>query len=89
MFWSCLNTSTINVTRLGAFELMSVGPILTGGEDRRPRFLAIHPPDQKLFVSVAGEYLVPGEEGGSRIDVIDLTTGKDKTLLDSNAQCRG
>ena len=63
---------------------MSVGPILTGSEDRRPRFLAIHPPDQKLFVSVAGEYLVPGEEGGSRIDVIDLTTGKDRTLLDSN-----
>lgn len=63
---------------------MSVGPILTGGEDRRPRFLAIHPPDQKLFLSVAGEYFVPGEEGGSRIDVIDLTTGQDRMLLDSN-----
>ena len=28
--------------------------------------------------------MVPGEEGGSRIDVVDLTTGKDRTLLDSN-----
>ena len=35
-----------------------------------------------LFLSVAGEFT--GEEGGSRIDRIDLTSGEDRVLVTSD-----
>ena len=43
---------------------MSVGPILTGGEDRRPRFLAIHPPDQIRVLLESTWYLERREAAG-------------------------
>ena len=81
MFWSCVDTNTVNVTRIGS-DLLPVGAVLVGSEERRPRFLAIHPPAQLLFLSVAGEFT--GEEGGSRIDKIDLTSGEDRVLVTSD-----
>ena len=69
------------MTRIGS-ELTSLGPIMIGSEERRPRFLAIHPPDQQLFLSVAGA--LTGEEGGTGIDVIDLNTGELTGLVSSN-----
>ena len=81
MFWSCVDTNTVNVTRIGS-DLLPVGAVLVGSEERRPRFLAIHPPAQLLFLSVAGEFT--GEEGGSRIDRIDLTSGEDRVLVTSD-----
>ena len=81
MFWSCADTNTVNVTRLGQ-DLVTLGPIMTGGQARRPRFLAIHPPDQKLFLSVAESS--SGQEGGTRIDVIDLSTGQERVLVNTS-----
>ena len=59
-----------------------LGPIMIGSEERRPRFLAIHPPDQQLFLSVAGA--LTGEEGGTSIDAIDLITGELRGLVSTN-----
>ena len=81
MFWSCADTNTINVTRLGQ-ELVTVGPIMTGSQRRMPRFLVIHPADQKLFLSVAETAAV--QEGGARIDVIDLSTGEERVLVNTS-----
>ena len=54
---------------------------MTGSPRRMPRFLEIHPADQKLFLSVAES--AGGQEGGSRIDVIDLSTGQERVLVNT------
>ena len=69
------------MTRLGE-ELVTVGPIMTGSPRRMPRFLVIHPVDQKLFLSVAESD--GGQEGGTRIDVIDLSTGQERVLVNTS-----
>ena len=37
---------------------------------------------EKLIVSVAGQF--SGEEGGNRIDMVDLTTGADSILVNTS-----
>ena len=37
---------------------------------------------EKLFVRVAGQF--SGEEGGNRIDMVDLTTGADSILVNTS-----
>ena len=86
LFWLSAETNTVNVTRIGPVssgaELNPLGPIMIGSDKRRPRFLAIHPQDQQLFLSVAGA--LTGEEGGTSIDVIDLITGELRGLVSTN-----
>merc|ERR1719361_1857657 len=55
---------------------------MTGSPRRMPRFLVIHPIDQKLFLSVAESD--GGQEGGTRIDVIDLSTGQERVLVNTS-----
>jgi len=81
LFWSCMETNTINVTRVGS-DLVPVGSIMAGNDGRRPRFLALHPTAQQLFFSVARER--SADEGGDRIEVIDLRTGLDKTIVNAS-----
>ena len=81
MLWSCADTNTVNVTRIGE-DLSTVGPVYLGSDDRRPRFLALHPAAQLLFVSVAGQF--SGEEGGDRIDRVQLSSGAVSPLVNTS-----
>jgi len=81
LFWTCANTNTINVTRLGR-ELMPLGPILVGGTMDRPRFIAVHPGRQVLYVSMAGEF--SGEEGGARLEKMVLGSGERSVLVNTS-----
>ena len=80
-YWTCANTNTINVTRLGR-ELVPLGPIMLGGTMDRSRFIAIHPTRQMLYVSMAGEF--SGEEGGARLEMIELGTSERVVLVNTS-----
>jgi len=81
LYWTCANTNTINVTRLGR-ELVPLGPIMRGGPLDRPRFIVVHPNRQMLYVSMAGEF--SGEEGGARLESIKLGDGERKVLVEDD-----
>lgn len=81
LYWTCANTNTINVTRLGR-EMVPLGPIMMGGTMDRPRFIAIHPTRQMLYVSMAGEF--SGEEGGARLEMIELGTSERVVLVNTS-----
>ena len=81
LYWTCANTNTINVTRLGR-ELVPLGPIMLGGTMDRSRFIAIHPTRQMLYVSMAGEF--SGEEGGARLEMIELGTSERVVLVNTS-----
>lgn len=79
LYWTCENTNSINVTRLTGKDLNPLGPLLVGGGSSLPRFLAINPRKQLLFVSMSGEL-----SGESRIDMVDLSSGEQVQLVNTS-----
>ena len=79
MYWTCEQTNSINVTRLVGLELNALGPLFIGGGSSLPRFLAINPKKQLLFVSMSGE-----SAGEARIDMIHLRSGEQVQLVNTS-----
>ena len=79
MYWTCEHTNSINVTRLAGREVNALGPLFIGGGSSLPRFLAIHPKKQLLFVTMSGE-----SAGEARIDMIYLRSGEHVQLVNTS-----
>ena len=60
LYWT--STNTINVTRLGDEDVIAMGPLMVGGANDKPRFLALHAEKQLLVVTMEGGV----EHGGRR-----------------------
>jgi len=79
LYWSCVQTNSINVTRLIGNDSIPLGPLYIGGGRNLPRHLAVNPKQQLLFVAMSGQLA-----GEARIDVINLRSGQHDQLINSS-----
>ena len=87
LYWTCANTNTVNVTRLGGGDdLASIGPLMVGGEEDRPRLLALHAEKELLFVTMSGGVAlqVGGDVGGARLEVVHLLTNNRQVIVNTS-----
>ena len=80
LYWTSTNTNTINVTRLGDEDVIAMGPLMVGGANDKPRFLALHAEKQLLVVTMEGG----GEEGGARMEIFNLHTHLREVIVNTS-----
>ena len=80
LYWTSTNTNTINVTRLGDEDVIAMGPLMVGGANDKPRFLALHAEKQLLVVTMEGGV----EEGGARMEIFNLHTHLREVIVNTS-----
>ena len=79
LYWTSTNTNTINVTRLGDEDVIAMGPLMLGGANDKPRFLALHAEKQLLVVTMEGaglkKTLDRGTGGPSKLGLSGVRVG--------------